>query len=136
MEGNINNNHNISSGPQESLNTVDHMDTLDIAWRDILHLLASLRNYEPGYLPLTTVQSHLNTAIEEDVHVAINRLRENTHMPLTLARTQFDQWTSTKLPDNLLTVPQLDIVLHFTDIIYTELHMATEIRNFQDIFFI
>ena len=53
-------------------------------------------------------------------------------MPITLARTQFDKWTSTKLPDNLLTVPQLDIVLHFTDIIYTEFHMAIEIRNFQD----
>ena len=63
MEENINYNNNISSVPQESSNTVDHMDTLDIAWRDILHLLASLRNYEPGYLPLTSVQSHLNTAI-------------------------------------------------------------------------
>ena len=132
MEDNINNNNNNKAGPQPAPHTVDNMDTLDIAWRDILHLLASFCNYEPGFLPLTSVQSCINTVIEEDVHVDINRLRDNTHMPITLARTQFDKWTSTKLPDDLLTVPQLHIVLHFTDIMYTEFHMATEMRNFQD----
>jgi hypothetical protein len=62
----------------------------------------------------------------------INRLRDQTHMPSTLSRVQFDKWTATKLPDDLLTDSQMDIVLHFTDILYTEFHMEIEMRTFED----
>ena len=116
--------------PQSSTDNLD--GTLDIAWRDILHLLDAFRNYEPGYLSLTAIQALINTSIEEDALMEITRLREHTHMPSTLARVQFDKWTSSKLSDDLLTVPQLDIVLHFTDIIFTEFHMEIEMRTYED----
>ena len=53
-------------------------------------------------------------------------------MPSTIARNHFDSWTSDKQCDDLLTVHQLDIVLHFLDTLYTEFHMEIEMRTFQD----
>ena len=123
----------INSGPLPKTNPGEIPDIiLDIAWRDILHLLDEFCNYEPGYIPLASVVDHFTTPIGDEAHLEINRLRENTHMPSTLARVQFDKWTAAKQPDDLLTVAQLDIVLHFTDILYTEFHMEIEMRTFED----
>ena len=106
--------------------------TLDIAWREILQLIDSFRNQEPGFLSLGALQPHIQHTITEEIHNDINNLREHTHMPLILARAQFDTWTSCKPSDDLLSVHQLDIVLHFTDILYTEFYMEIEMRTFQD----
>ena len=114
---------------QDQIPTDPAGQTLDIAWREILEIIEAFRHHEPPFLPLPKVQQHIQLTITEEIHEEINRLRENTHMPTTLARDYFDSWTSDKQRDDLLTVHQLEIVLHFLDTLYTEFHMETEYRT-------
>lgn len=110
----------------------DNTGSCDITWQEVLHLLAPLRNYEPTFLSLIQLQQNSRWVITEEVHQALGRLRERTYMPHTFARDRFDSWHAGKAPDECLTVPQLDTVLHFLDIIYTECYMAIDIRTHQD----
>ena len=53
-------------------------------------------------------------------------------MPTTLARDQFDKWTQHKAQDAQLTTHQQDTVLHFVDVLYSELCMELIHRTYSD----
>ena len=91
-----------------------------ISWGKINQLLEPLRQHQPGFPPLATVQQLFPTPLLDDFVAKIQTLRERSHMPPTLSRIQYDTWTSTKSPEACLTTHELDNVLHFLDVLATE----------------
>ena len=103
-----------------------------LPWSEVLHILSTYRNYEPGYLALSALPPTCTQLITEDISLEIQGYRERTYMPNTLARDQFDKWIQNKSLDELLTKHQQDTVLHFIDILYSEFCMELVHRTLAD----
>ena len=112
--------------------TVNSGNTCDITWRVTLLLLNPLSKFEPSFPPLADFQKQIKWDITEEVHCEISNTPERIHMPNTFSRERFASWASSKPDDECLSGQQLDTVLHFLDILYTECHMAINIGTLQD----
>ena len=97
----------------------------DITWSEVLQLLSPLRNYEPTFLPLNQLQLDSRWIITEETLQAIGSLRERTYMPHTFARDRFDSWHARKGQDDCLSEEHLYTVLHFLDILYTDVSISS-----------
>ena len=111
---------------------VDSASLPALPWSEVLHILSTYRNYEPGYLALSALPPTCTQLITEDISLEIQGYRERTYMPTTLAREQFDKWIQNKSQDELLTKHQQDTVLHFVDILYSEFCMELIHRTLSD----
>ena len=81
----VNSDNNLNSPPTDTTSTIPALP-----WSEVMHILTPFRNYEPGYLALSTLPVSLTTLISEDISLEIQGYRERTYMPTTLARESWN----------------------------------------------